>query len=59
MYKYSAIQVTMAKSDTVYPEILAIFKFGGLVLSGRNKDIGGFKFGGIIQYHHTYICMYV
>jgi len=25
---------------------LAIFKFGGLVPSGRNKNIGGFKFGG-------------
>ena len=30
----------------VQPEILAIFKFGGLVPSGRNKNIGGFKFGG-------------
>ena len=30
----------------VWLEILVIFKFGGLVLSGRNKNIGGFKFGG-------------
>ena len=35
---------------TVQPEILAIFKFGGLVPSGRNKNIGGFKFGGSSVY---------
>ena len=30
---------------TVWPEILAVFKFGCLVPSGRNKNIGSFKFG--------------
>ena len=30
----------------VRPEILAVFKFGGLVPNSRNKNIGGFTFGG-------------
>ena len=37
-----------------------MFKFGGLVQSRRNKNIGGFKFGGLkfggpVRYRHTYI----
>ena len=36
------------------PEILAVIKFGGLVPSGRNKNIGGFKFGGGASQHNKH-----
>ena len=33
------------------------FKFGAMVPNSRIKirNVGGFKFGSVVQYHHTYI----
>ena len=42
---------------SVQPEILVGIKFGGWEIA-ICKNIGGFKFGGSVRNHHTYICKY-
>ena len=33
-------------------------KFGGLPRISASKDIGGFKFGSLVRYYHSYILIY-
>ena len=57
---WSAVSTTLVCNYyTVYPEILAVFKIGGLVQGRRNKkNIGRLKFGCLVRYHHTYVHIY-